>query len=194
MQEKFEQTLKPGDIVGFLGNHWQSQAINILSCGIPFWGLSHIGIVAEHKGQPYIFESTIDDNVLCDIMGSPISGVQAHEVTKRVLSYDGKVWRYPLYRNLYRYECDRLTGFLVGELGKSYDVTGMFSAGGFVWSHVWRMFTRQDFSEFWCSELVAAAIQQTGLLPISHASWYSPNRLTYKLRRKGLLQRPERLK
>ena len=39
--------LKAGDVLGFSGDAWMSAAISIATYGIPFWGISHVGIVAE---------------------------------------------------------------------------------------------------------------------------------------------------
>jgi len=38
---------KPGDIIGFSGDSWMSATINLATYGIPYWDLSHVGIVAE---------------------------------------------------------------------------------------------------------------------------------------------------
>jgi hypothetical protein len=46
-------TFKPGDILGFSGDTWVSATINLATYGIPYWHLSHVGIVAEWDGDGY---------------------------------------------------------------------------------------------------------------------------------------------
>src|SRR5690349_10220807 len=71
-------TIKPGDILGFSGYHPASIAINLVTYGIPFWHLSHVGIVGEHCGELVLFESCITDPDPCVITGKHFSGTQAH--------------------------------------------------------------------------------------------------------------------
>ena len=38
---------KAGDIIGFSGDSWLSVGINLATYGIPFWSLSHVGILGD---------------------------------------------------------------------------------------------------------------------------------------------------
>ena len=43
------EAIKAGDIVGFSGPSWISAGINIATYGIPLWGISHVGIMANAR-------------------------------------------------------------------------------------------------------------------------------------------------
>ena len=125
---------KAGDIIGFSGDSWLSVGINLATYGIPFWSLSHVGIVGEHDGELLLFESTSLSDLPCVIQGKPVWGTQAHRIDECVRTYGGKVWHYPLYRPLYPFESKRLSEFLLEYIGKDYDAIGAFRAGGIGWS------------------------------------------------------------
>ena len=44
--------IKAGDIIGFSGDSWISTLVNIATYGIPFWGLSHVGIMGRRGRWP----------------------------------------------------------------------------------------------------------------------------------------------
>ena len=62
--------IKAGDIIGFSGDSWISACVNIATYGIPFWGLSHVGIMGHaDDGRLLLFESTQLDDLPCEITG-----------------------------------------------------------------------------------------------------------------------------
>jgi len=62
--------IKAGDIIGFSGDSWISTLVNIATYGIPFWGLSHVGIMGRaDDGRLMLFESTQLDGLPCEITG-----------------------------------------------------------------------------------------------------------------------------
>ncbi len=191
-----ETQIKAGDIIGFSGRSWISAAVNIATYGIPFWGISHVGIVAHATdGRLLIFESTsLDGNILCEITGKPICGTQAHSLDFILGHYDGKAYHYPLYRALYPSENERLTAFLIGTIGVPYDMTGAFRSAGVGLSWIESLFRRQDLTSIFCSEWVAAAYAVTGLHPTDNVSRWNPNRLCRHLRGHNILCKPRRLK
>ena len=97
--------LKAGDVIGFSGNSWISALINLGTYGLPFSGISHVGIMAHAAdGRLLLFESTTLENMPCELSGECFNGTQAHDLTKILQAYAGKVWHYPLYRPLYEHE------------------------------------------------------------------------------------------
>ena len=185
---------KAGDIIGFSGDSWLSAGINLATYGIPFWSLSHVGIVGEHDGELLLFESTEQNELPCSIRGKPVCGTQAHRLDECIRAYNGKVWHYPLYRPLYTFERKRLNTFLQKYLGKDYDAVGAFRAGGVGWSWLESKLRRQDLSSLFCSEYCAAAHARVGIFRTDHLSRWSPNRLVRTERRRGILLKPWRLK
>ncbi len=187
---------KPGDIIAFSGNAWSSAAINLATWGIPWWSISHVGIVA-HGGASHgqlLFESVSGKAVPCEITGQVIDGTQAHSLESVVNGYDGKVWHYPLYRQLFAHEDKRLTDFLLSTVGVPYDRLGAFRAGYTLFSWVESQIHEEDLTKLFCSEWCAAAHAVMGLLPSDNAGRWNPNYLCRYERRMGLLRKPRRLK
>src|SRR3974390_1836959 len=97
--------IKAGDLIAFSGNSFISDLVNIATYGLPRWGISHVGIMGEAAdGRFLLFESTTLDGLPCEIAGIPFNGTQAHTLEKVIKAYHGKIWHYPLYRELYESE------------------------------------------------------------------------------------------
>ncbi|MFZ5833151.1 MAG: hypothetical protein ACOY3P_23945 [Planctomycetota bacterium] len=191
-----EAGIKAGDIIGFSGRSWLSVGINIATYGIPFWGISHVGITANAPdGRLLIFESTsLEGGIPCEITGKPICGTQAHDLDFILGHYSGKAWHYPLYRPLYANEDERLTKFLIDTIGVPYDALGAFRSAGVGLSWIESLFREQDLSTIFCSEMVAAAYATVGLFATDNVSRWNPNKLVRHLRRAEILLKPRRLK
>ena len=185
---------KAGDILGFSGDSWLSVGINLATYGIPFWSLSHVGILGEHNGELLLFESTGLNDLPCAIQGRRVSGTQAHRLDECIETYNGKVWHYPLCRPLCQFENRKLSTFLHEHLDKDYDAIGAFRAAGVGWSWLESKLRPQDLSSLFCSEYCASAHAHVGLFRTDHVSRWSPNRLVRTERRRGILLKPWRLK
>lgn len=191
-----EAGVKAGDMIGFSGRSWISAGINIATYGIPFWGISHVGIMANASdGRLLIFESTsLDGNIPCEITRKPICGTQAHALDFILQHYQGKAWHYPLYRPLYPNEDERLTEFLIDTIGLPYDAMGAFRSAGVGLSWIESLLREQDLTSIFCSEMVAAAYAMVGLFATDNVSRWNPNRLVRRLRWAEILLKPRRLK
>ncbi len=185
---------QPGDIIGFSGSSWLSAGICIASYGVPWWSLSHVGILGEYRGDLLLFESTTLDDMACVIQGKCFKGTQAVEPCERVARYEGRVWHYPLSRTLYKHERRRLSTFLVQNIGVPYDQIGAFRAGGEGFSWLESHLRNEDLSSFFCSEYVIKAHAETGLISTDNASRWSPNRAVRFERKHGILRYPVRCK
>ena len=188
-------TVQPGDMIGFSGDGWISDFINLATYGIPRWGISHMGIMGEATdGRLLLFESTTLDGLPCEITGECFNGTQAHMLDAVVKAYQGKVWHYPLYRSLYENERQRLTQFLMGTIHTPYDEMGAFRSGGVGLSWIESLFREQNLTKIFCSEWAAAALACVGLWATDNVSRWNPNRLTRRLRSAGVICKPRRLK
>lgn len=174
---------KAGDLIAFSGANYVSDMVNLATWGIPRWGISHVGVVAEVDDRLLLFEATTLGEAPCEIMGHT-SGTQAHSLD--FSKYKGRVWHYPLYRELYEREGTRLTAYLISVLQTPYDELGALRSARL-------SFLGQDLTSLFCSELVAAAYGKIGILPTNASKW-SPNELVRCLRRREILRKPLRLK
>lgn len=186
--------LRAGDILAFSGAGWKSNLINLATFGIPRFSVSHIGIIGEYENELLLFESTTLNDLPCRITGKPIKGSQAQRVGPRLSRYRGKVWAYRLYRPLYKHENERLSKFLVDGLGRPYDQVGAFRSGGVAFSWLESKIHAPNLASLFCSEWVAAALANIGVLPTNHPSKWNPNRLIRFLNKHELVQPPRRLK
>jgi len=204
---KQEYAFKPGDVIAFSGSYLGSDLINLATQGIPRWSASHVGIVANppssvyvgggmtrFHNKPIIFESYEEPENPCVINGMMDSGVQGHDIEDRIYRYKGKVWVYPLSRTLYPHESRRLTQGLLRDIDKPYDKEDVAKAGGILLPLAFSLFRKQDFSAYFCSELVASKLSDIGLFLTSSAGKWSPNSLVRALRKAGVIQKPIRLK
>lgn len=185
---------QPGDILGFSGNCWLSALINLATYGMPFWSLSHIGILGEYDSQLVLFESSEYPDPPCLIRGERMVGTKAVPLQGAIADYDGKVWHYPLYRRLYSFERDRLNEFLIATVGLPYDGIGAMRSGGLGWSWLESQLRPADLGAIFCSEWCCAAHTHIGLFQTDHVSRWSPNRFVRAERRQGILKAPWRLK
>jgi len=185
--------LADGDVVGFSGQGFVSDAINVGTYGVPRWGLSHIGIVSTYRGERYLFESTSLNDDPCAILRKPISGVQAHKI-KHLLTRPGKVWRYPLQDRILKTSGVKLNLVLLDQLGVKYDYLGAARSGGFLLRIIKSCTRQQNLDKLFCSELVAHALTQIGVTHINNSSAQSPNSLARRLKRKGICKPRIRIK
>ncbi len=184
-----------GDIIGFSGANFTSDAINLVTRGIPRWCISHVGIVGLHNGRPVLFESTTLDDLPCLIRGEKFQGTQAQELSQRIEGYAGRVWHYPLTAPLYEHEVSRLADFLHAHLGIAYDQIGAMRAGDFGgWSWLESQFNDQNLASIFCSEFCAAAHTYIGRFRTDNVSRWSPNKFLRAERRLEILGRPNRVK
>ena len=186
--------VKPGDILGFSSHSLMGLGINLGTWGVPFWGLSHVGIVVRigGDGPRVLAESTMTCPAPCEIQSKVVQGVQVHRIADRVRLYRGKVWRYPLARALCPIAERQLWEFTEAYLGASYDAIGAFRSRDTVLGILERHFRPENLMALFCSEFVAAGLRHIGLFPTDKADRWNPNSLCRRLRRIGLYLKPER--
>jgi len=184
---------KPGDLLGFSGDGGISFVVNILSYGIPWFSISHVGILGEHDGELLLFESTTLSNIPCKIQDKRVEGVQAVYLKDRVAHYDGKVFHYPLVDPLTDDENQQLYDFLHEQIGKPYDLIGALRAGGKLVAWFESHLREADLNFLFCSELVASSLHKVNRLETHNVSSWNPNRLIRHGLKKNILHKPRRL-
>jgi len=184
---------KPGDVLGFSGDGGISFAVNILSYGLPWISISHVGIMGEHEGELLLFESTTLSNTPCKIQDKLVEGVQAVRLEDRVEKYDGKVFWYPLVDPLFASDKRKLNQFLHDQIGKPYDLIGALRAGGSLFAWFESHLREADLNFLFCSELVASSLHKVNRLETHNVSSWSPNKLIRHGLKKNILQKPRRL-
>lgn len=184
----------PGDLVLFAGQGLESRWIALVTCHplellLGRW-FSHIGICArDASGRVLIFESTTLCNLACEIVHKKTHGTQAHLPADRIGAYQGKVWRLRLAvrETLTEPESQRLSDFLLSEIGKPYDYAGaMISATWRLRLSSWLYPTMQ---RLFCSYYVMAALKDIGKVDKDlNPRAYNPARVARNLQTWGSYQ------
>jgi hypothetical protein len=185
--------IQDGDIIGVSGEGLTSAVINLGTFGLPRVGISHVGIVCHHGNDALIYESTTLGRPPCVIQGKTVSGVQAHYLQDYVEFVPGKIWHYPLRRELYNHEAARLGYVLDRQVGKAYDFGGAIRSGGAVFRTLQACLRAEDLATIFCSEYVAHALRQIGLMQIKSVSSWNPNYLCRHVTKTGICGKPRRL-
>lgn len=150
--------LKTGDLILAEGKSEISEVIKFF-CG----PRSHIGMVITQNGLDavFLFESTTLSNIKDVESGAFVKGVQLVLLSERIASYNGELYARRLNKPLLPEQIAKITNFRREVKGRPYEknklnlVATLFRGFG----------TDEDLSSLFCSELVAEAYQEAGLLP-----------------------------
>lgn len=185
---------KDGDIIAVSGTDFVADVINVGTFGIPRRGISHVGVLASYNHSFLVYESTTAERPACYLQRRVIRGAQAHLLEEYLQFVEGKVWHYPLRRKLYAHEEVRLCRSLDASLGLAYDFKGAFRSGGLLFRTFQALRRGEDLSSLFCSEWAADSLIKTGVMHARSASSWNPNRLVRYLVRKGICEKPRRIR
>ncbi|WP_434362235.1 hypothetical protein NF212_18590 [Parasalinivibrio latis] len=166
------QRMKPGDVVAFGGQSAFSKLIKFTTRS----DVSHVGIVMqtqmldETSGRFFnqVMESTIMDE---------FAGVTLSRFSERLRDYDGEVWWLPLREDVRRDHFDQSAffNFMFRQNHKPYDysqalasaIDGLDAIGG-------PGFAKEELSRLFCSELVAAGLENANVVRDINSSEVTP--------------------
>lgn len=184
--------IQSGDIIAFSASTPISKIINWLTCS----NVSHIGIVLksetstdetlESDNTAVIVEATKSlSKTLLGLIGKTSTGVRQTEINTRIHQHNGSVWWLPLSsQDREKLDLQKLTGFLQnqeGERGKPYDLWQAMKSAVDSIPLLRRIpllhklvHNDENHEKFFCSELVAAALETGGVLPNINTSEATP--------------------
>lgn len=170
--------MKPGDVIAFGGKGHLSELIKFATiCAV-----SHVGVILQTKvvddETDRFFNQIIESTSLHGFNGVTIS-----RFSDRLNSYAGEMWWLPLRRELWdtRFDQKAFYDFLFNQarerkpydvpqaLGSALDALDNLPFGLHGPGH-----NKEDFSRFFCSELVAAGLEMAGAVPTINASEVTP--------------------
>lgn len=166
----------PGDVIAFSGKGQFSEIIK--------WGtrsnVSHVGVILQSK---VILEDTPQPGFLNQIIESTtlngFSGVTVNRLSDRISAYDGEIWWLPISEAVRkRMNAPAFYEYLLQQQGKPYDLPQAVKSALDILDQtpvIGRLtHNDEDFSRFFCSELVAEAFEISGALPKLNASEVTP--------------------
>lgn len=176
--------MKPGDVIAFSGKGNFSDIIKWATRS----AVSHVGVIAEVQlrleGAPLPagldrIVQVLESTTLTHRDGQTIAGVQSNRLSTHIEYYDGNIWWLPLSEEIRKkLDLTKFTSFLFNQVGKAYDMPqaiasaldlgDQFTPEG-VLTH-----NREDCSRFFCSELVAKALEIGGAIDHLNASEVTP--------------------
>jgi len=157
--------VKTGDIIAFGGS---SHFSGIIKMAIRA-EVSHIGIILQTQvkdnGTGKFFNYIIDS--------TSRQGVAISKLNDRLDEYDGDVWWLPLRRDLRTKEFDQQAfyDFLTRQEGKKYDRRQAAGSAIDIFDQLpfglrGPGYNKEDFRQFFCSELVAAGLKAARVIPV----------------------------
>jgi hypothetical protein len=139
--------------------------------------VSHVGVILQRKmvGQNDLDASFFNELIESTTMNG-LEGVSTSRLSDRVQSHSGELWWLPLSDQV-REKLDlvKYFNFLFKQKGKKYDMPQAIGSG-IDFMDRWHMlgWNEEDFSKFFCSELVAAGLEAGGAIPEVNSSEVTP--------------------
>ncbi len=167
--------MKPGDVIAFGGKGHFSEIIKFATRS----EVSHVGIVLQTKVQ----DDDTDRFFNQIIESTGANGVAVCRFSDRLTEYEGEMWWLPLRRDLWQEKFDKkeFYNFLFNQARekKPYDLSQSIKSALDVLDKLpfglhGPGYNSEDFSKFFCSELVAAGLEIAGMVPSINASEVTP--------------------
>lgn len=173
------ELMKPGDVIAFGGKGHFSEIIKFAT----FSSVSHVGVILqtkipEEENSKRFFNQIIESTSL-----NGFNGVNVSRFSDRLSTYEGELWWLPLNKKIRNdlFDQKKFFDFLFNQAKdrKPYDTPqalksavdaldnlpfGMHGPG----------YNKEDFSKFFCSELVSAGLEIAGAVDSVNASEVTP--------------------
>lgn len=174
--EEIRHLMQPGDIVAFGGNSLFSKWAKLTTRS----AVTHVAVVIQtqmlEQSDERFFNQVIEAT---DYQGK--SGVMVNRISDRLAHYDGDIWWLPLHGDARQMLDDNKKAFfdfLFAQQNKDYDIWQLFGSAVDATDNLPLLkklsLNDPDFSSWFCSELVAAALQEAGIVKKLNASEVTP--------------------
>ena len=170
--------MKPGDVIAFGGKGHFSELIKFATRA----DVSHVGVILQTRvvddTTGRFFNQIIESTSLHNY-----SGVVISRLSDRLGTYEGEMWWLPLNEDLRRekFDAECFYNFLFNQARerKGYDVPQALKSAVDILDDLpfglhGPGYNREDFSRFFCSELVAAGLEKAGTVGRVNASEVTP--------------------
>lgn len=164
--------MHPGDVIAFGGKGRFSSAIKTITGA----AVSHVGVIRQVKcrdgSRPgAFFNEIIESTTLTD----DFAGVGTRRLSDVLQIYDGEAWWLPLAQEIRAaMDLQKYLTFLYQAEGRSYDYKQALQSGLDLLDRLGLTRAEEDFTKFFCSELVAGALEAAGAIPSMNVSEVTP--------------------
>jgi hypothetical protein len=176
--QEARELMQPGDVIAFGGKGHFSEIIKFAT----FSSVSHVGVILQTKipedDTGRFFNQIIESTSL-----HGFNGVNVSRFSDRLNTYEGELWWLPLRKQIRQesFDTKKFFNFLFNQAKerKPYD---MFQAAKSAVDALDKLpfgkhgpgYNEEDFSKFFCSELVAAGLESAGAIGSVNASEVTP--------------------
>lgn len=166
--------MQPGDVIAFGGSGLFSKIIKLAT----YSDVSHVGVILKTQ-----IMGAQSDQFFNQIIESTGDGVSINRFSQTLAEYKGDVWWLPLSQELRseQFDVNAFFNFLYRQaaIDVSYDLTQALASAvdafeKMPWANSDIGRNEEDFSKFFCSELVAAALEKAGAIDAINASEVTP--------------------
>ncbi len=168
--------MKPGDVIAFSGKGDFSEIIKWATRS----SVSHVGVILQSQliidgqAQQGMFNQIIESTSL-----NGFSGVSISRLSDRLDTYEGEIWWLPIRKDIHaQMDKKKFYDFLIHQERKEYDMPQAIKSALDALDKIpvigKSTHNREDFSKFFCSELVAAALEIAGAIKSINSSEVTP--------------------
>lgn len=184
--EKIRSSMQPGDVIAFSGKKAFSEIIKRVTGS----NVSHVGIIIETKLQ---VDDASQGRLFKQVAEATASGVKFTKLSDIAESHEGELWWLPLSsgsRRSLKDNSQAFFNFLIDSKGAPYDsLAALIRAWADRFDSWGITHNEEDFGAFFCSELVAGALEKGGVIKSVNASEVTPiNLCQFDIYTKGYVQ------
>lgn len=176
--DQARELMQPGDVIAFGGKGNFSEIIKFAT----FSSVSHVGVILRTKipddTKKRFFNQIIESTSL-----NGFNGVSVNRFSDRLESYEGELWWLPLNKKIRKnsFDQEKFFNFLFNQAKerKPYDMPQAIKSAVDALDKLpldlhGPTYNREDFSKFFCSELVSAGLEIAGAVGSVNASEVTP--------------------
>lgn len=176
--DEARESMQPGDVIAFGGKGNFSEIIKFAT----FSSVSHVGVILRTKipddTKKRFFNQIIESTSL-----NGFNGVSVNRFSDRLESYEGELWWLPLNKKIRKnsFDQEKFFNFLFNQAKerKAYDMPQAIRSAVDALDKLpldlhGPTYNREDFSKFFCSELVSAGLEIAGAVGSVNASEVTP--------------------
>lgn len=174
--EQLQHHIKVGDVIAFGGNSLFSRWAKLTTRSV----VSHLAIVIDSSPHPELEQCQLH-RIIEATSYQGRAGVMINHLCERSQSYAGNMWWLPLSdtsRQIFTQNQNTCIEFLLQQEHKPFDLWQLFGSAVDATDNLplfkYLSHNTEDFTRWFCSELVAAALRLSKLIHIDNASEMTP--------------------